>query len=75
MGRHGGAVAESQTQVLATLGVTEESVGCPILSSMETMQLGGLENGLIEYSIKAETYWTAAHGNDEKTIIMCTVNY
>jgi hypothetical protein len=47
MGSHGGATAAGQTEVLAGLGVTEASVGCPIVSSMETVQLGTMEeNGL-----------------------------
>jgi len=46
MGSHGGATAEGQTGVLAALGVTEASAGCPIVSSMETVQLGTLPNGL-----------------------------
>ena len=46
MGSHGGATAEGQIGVLANLGVTENSVGCPIISSMEVVQLGVLENGL-----------------------------
>jgi len=46
MGSHGGATAEGQTKVLAQLGVTEESAGCPIRSSMETVEVGVLENGM-----------------------------
>lgn len=46
MGSHGGATAEGQTALLAGLGVCEESAGCPILSSMETVELGVLDNGL-----------------------------
>lgn len=46
MGSHGGATAAGQRNVLANLGVTEETVGCPILSSMETVEVGRLENGL-----------------------------
>lgn len=37
MGSHGGATAKGQTNVLATLGITEETCGCPILSSMDTV--------------------------------------
>ena len=38
MGSHGGATDEGQKSVLAdTHGITEESVGCPILSSMDTV--------------------------------------
>lgn len=40
MGSHGGATAEGQREVLAHLGVTEESVKCEIRSSMEVVQLG-----------------------------------
>jgi hypothetical protein len=46
MGSHGGATAEGQVAVLAALGVTEESVGCPIRSSMDAIELGRLPNGL-----------------------------
>ena len=46
MGSHGGATAEGQVALLAGLGVSEESVGCPILSSMDTVTLGALDNGL-----------------------------
>jgi len=46
MGSHGGATAEGQAALLATLGVTEESAGCPVRSSMETVELGVLPNGL-----------------------------
>lgn len=46
MGSHGGATAEGQTEVLARLGVTESSVGCPIRSSMEVVEIGRLPSGL-----------------------------
>jgi len=46
MGSHGGATAEGQTTLLAGLGVTEESAGCPIRSSMDTVEIGRLDNGL-----------------------------
>jgi len=46
MGSHGGATGEGQKALLAALGVTEESAGCPIRSSMETVELGVLPNGL-----------------------------
>ena len=45
MGSHGGATAEGQREVLAALGVTEQAVGCPILSSMETVEIGVTEEG------------------------------
>jgi hypothetical protein len=46
MGSHGGATAQGQLGMLEALGVTEASAGCPILSSMDTVQLGKLGNGL-----------------------------
>ncbi|AST89991.1 lactate racemase domain-containing protein [Sutcliffiella cohnii] len=49
MGSHGGATAEGQREVLAHLGVTEESAGCEIRSSMEVVKIDELENGLPIY--------------------------
>ena len=46
MGSHGGATDEGQKALLAALGVTEASAGCPIVSSMETVQLGTLDGGM-----------------------------
>ncbi len=46
MGSHGGATAEGQLYVLEALGVTETSAGCPIISSMEVVEIDRLENGL-----------------------------
>lgn len=37
MGSHGGATAEGQQHVIESYGMTEEYVGCPIRSSMETV--------------------------------------
>ncbi len=37
MGSHGGGTAEGQLAVLASYGITPETVGCPIRSSMETV--------------------------------------
>ncbi|HLQ96342.1 MAG TPA: lactate racemase domain-containing protein [Pseudogracilibacillus sp.] len=52
MGSHGGATGPGQTEVLRHLGVTEESVGAEIRSSMEVVKLGELENGLPIYMDK-----------------------
>lgn len=46
MGSHGGATADGQKLVLANLGITETSVGCPIISSMDVVQCGMLDIGL-----------------------------
>ncbi|RJS85922.1 DUF2088 domain-containing protein [Candidatus Bathyarchaeota archaeon] len=49
MGSHGGATPEGQVKVLESLGVTPESVGAPILSSMEVEEIGRLEDGTPVY--------------------------
>lgn len=40
MGSHGGATAEGQAEMLATLGVTEAACGAPVVSSMEVRRIG-----------------------------------
>jgi hypothetical protein len=40
MGSHGGATAEGQIEVLKLRGITEESVGAPVLSTMEVVPMG-----------------------------------
>ena len=59
MGSHGGATAEGQTALLAKLGVTEDVIGCPIRSSMETDEIGVLDNGM---SVRMDRYANAADG-------------
>ncbi|BFL47141.1 DUF2088 domain-containing protein [Lactonifactor longoviformis] len=46
MGSHGGATAEGQKAVLESYGITEEAMGCPILSSMEVKKIGVNEEGM-----------------------------
>jgi hypothetical protein len=49
MGSHGGATAEGQRKVLEVYGITEDRMGCPILSTMEVTHLGNAEDGLSIY--------------------------
>lgn len=49
MGSHGSASAEGQVKVLDSLGINEQTMGCPILSSMDVVELGHLENGMPVY--------------------------
>jgi len=49
MGSHGGATAEGQAAVLRHYGVTEESMGCPVISSLETVSLGQSPEGIPVY--------------------------
>lgn len=49
MGSHGGATAEGQAAVLEGLGITKESVGAPVRSSMEVVELDRTEGGVPVY--------------------------
>ena len=49
MGSHGGATAVGQVEVLRRFGITEETVGAPIVSSMEVTQIGTTARGLPVY--------------------------
>jgi hypothetical protein len=42
MGSHGGATAHGQVETLRSLGITEESMGCRIVSSMEVEEIGSI---------------------------------
>jgi hypothetical protein len=52
MGSHGGATPEGQTNLLQTLGITEETVGAPLEASMEVNILGTLPDGIEVYLSK-----------------------
>lgn len=49
MGSHGNACAEGQLEIVNSYGITEESMGVPICSSMEVVLLGELEDGTPVY--------------------------
>jgi hypothetical protein len=49
MGSHGGATAEGQASMLYHLGITEEIVGAPIVSSMEVKEVGRTKFGTPVY--------------------------
>lgn len=49
MGSHGGGTSQGQLQVLEELGITEESVGMPVRSTMETRTIGETEDGMPVY--------------------------
>lgn len=49
MGSHGGGTAEGQLGVLQSLGVTEASMGCPIESSMEVIEVTQASEGFPVY--------------------------
>jgi len=45
MGSHGGATAQGQLEVLERYGITEQTMGVPVLSSMEVVEYDRLSNG------------------------------
>jgi hypothetical protein len=49
MGSHGAATAEGQADVLAHYGIIEDSVGCPIRSSLDVVPLGKTPEGIQTY--------------------------
>ncbi|GEM79090.1 hypothetical protein [Vibrio superstes] len=49
MGSHGSANAEGQVKILETYGVTEQSMGVPIVSSMEVVQVASMPDGVPLY--------------------------
>lgn len=56
MGSHGGATAEGQRGILTGYNITEETMGCPILATMETVTVGethGIEVRLDKYADEA----------------------
>lgn len=49
MGSHGAATAEGQADVLAHYGIHEATMGCPIVSSLDVVQLGATPEGIKTY--------------------------
>ncbi len=49
MGSHGGATAEGQRNMLAGMGITEETVGAPVRATMEAVEVGRTPAGNAVY--------------------------
>ena len=45
MGSHGGASVEGQLEILEGYNITEESMGVPILATLDVVEIGKLEDG------------------------------
>jgi hypothetical protein len=45
MGSHGGATDDGQKQLLADLGISEASMGCPVVSSVQVEEIGRTPSG------------------------------
>src|SRR5580765_2485068 len=46
MGSHGAANAAGQAEVLASYGITEATMGCPVISQLEVVSLGKTADGI-----------------------------
>jgi len=53
MGSHGAASAAGQAEVLAHYGITEATVGCPVVSQLEVVSLGRTEEGIEAFMDKS----------------------
>ena len=53
MGSHGAATAAGQAEVLAKYGITETSMGCPVVSQLEVVSLGKTADGIEAFMDKA----------------------
>jgi hypothetical protein len=53
MGSHGAASAAGQAEVLAHYGITEASVGCPVVSQLEVVSLGRTPEGIEAFMDKS----------------------
>jgi hypothetical protein len=49
MGSHGAATAEGQADVLAHYGIIEDTMGCPVRSSLQVVALGKTPQGIQTY--------------------------
>jgi hypothetical protein len=58
MGSHGEATAEGQRKVLEHYGITEASMGCPLKSSMEVVEIGKVKGTTVFCDKNA---WEADH--------------
>ena len=61
MGSHGGATAEGQLQILRDYGITEEAMGCPVKSSMETVEIG--LSAVRKQPVRIDKYASEADGS------------
>ena len=66
MGSHGGATAEGQAATLAGYGITQDSMGCPIVSSMDLVEVGVSKQG--NHVFMDRNAW-----NSDGVIVTCRV--
>ena len=56
MGSHGGATAAGQRELIAGYGITEETMGVPVLDSMETVELGKIPDSEVPVFCQKDAY-------------------
>ncbi len=59
MGSHGGGTAQGQLEILESLGITQETMGAPIVSAMEVVEIGRSRFG---YPVWVDRNAAAAEG-------------
>lgn len=52
MGSHGGATSQGQKEILASYNITEQEMGVTILSAMDTVKIGVVDNNIPVYFSK-----------------------
>lgn len=62
MGSHGGSTARGQAEILRSYGITEAFCGCPIVSSMETVQIGTVRDEGRELPVLIDRHAARADG-------------
>ena len=62
MGSHGGATAAGQQDLLARMGISEQTMGAPVRATMDVVDMGTAENGL--------TAWFDAHAASADGIVL-----
>ena len=68
MGSHGAATPEGQADVLARFGISEQSMGCPIVSRLDVVSLGKTDDGV-------EVFMDAAAHAAEAVMIVSRVKW
>jgi hypothetical protein len=68
MGSHGAATPQGQADVLAHFGITEHTMGCPIVSRLEVVSLGRTEDGI-------EAFMDAAAHQADAVMIVARVKW
>jgi hypothetical protein len=68
MGSHGAATPEGQAQVLRHLGVTEQAIGCPIVSGPDVVTLGETDDGI-------DVFMDAAASEADAVMIVARVKW